>query len=216
MTRERVVDRVRPFERLTDRYEAWFTQHEPAFESEVAALKPLVETPGPALEVGVGSGRFAAALGVDHGVEPSRAMAALARQRGVETVRGVGEALPFAPESFERVLVVVTLCYLDDPVSAVDEARRVLGPGGCLVIGFIDGDSHLGRGYREAGDTNPFYAPARFYTLDEVETLLGEARFEIETVRQTLVSDPSTMDRPDPVLDGAGEGTFLTVSARMV
>lgn len=209
-----IADRVRPFEQLTERYEAWFREHPEAFASEVAAISPFVHGHERGLEVGVGSGRFAQRLGIGSGVEPSETMAGLARDRGVHTVRGVGEALPFAERTFDRVLIVVTLCYLDDPGRAMAEARRVLAPQGRLVVGVIDRASPLGERYTTPSSANPFYAPARFYTHAEVVALLDGAGFEIEAVRQTLFTDPQTMDVPDPVRDGHGEGAFLALSAR--
>jgi SAM-dependent methyltransferase len=51
---------------------------------------------GDAVEIGVGSGRFAAPIGVRFGVDPARVMLQIARSRGVDAAMGVGEALPFA------------------------------------------------------------------------------------------------------------------------
>ena len=55
---------------------------------------------GEGLEVGVGTGRFAAPLGIHIGLEPSPAMAKLARARGVEVHSGVGENLPYEDDRF--------------------------------------------------------------------------------------------------------------------
>ena len=55
------------------------------------------------LDVGVGTGRFAHALGIPVGVDPSPNMLALAAARGIVTHEARAEALPFAPESFDSV-----------------------------------------------------------------------------------------------------------------
>jgi ubiquinone/menaquinone biosynthesis C-methylase UbiE len=44
------------------------------------------------------------------------------------------EELPFEDESFDTVLVTLTLCTAQDPARALSEARRVLRPGGNLVF----------------------------------------------------------------------------------
>jgi hypothetical protein len=48
------------------------------------ALQQAIPIGRKGLEVGVGTGRFAQALNIPYGVEPSRAMANLARKRGIE------------------------------------------------------------------------------------------------------------------------------------
>jgi hypothetical protein len=52
------------------RYEAWFSRHEAAF-SELLAVRALLPWEGKGLEIGVGTGRFSAPLGVEVGVDPS-------------------------------------------------------------------------------------------------------------------------------------------------
>ena len=99
--------RIEPFEAHTERYEAWFERHDAAYISELLALRPFVPLTGRGLEIGVGSGRFAAPLGVQVGIDPSRAMLDRARARGIEVLEGIAEDLPFADDSFDHALVVV-------------------------------------------------------------------------------------------------------------
>ena len=49
-------------------------------------------------------------------------------------VRGVGEHLPFRSERADAVLFLFSINHAEDPERLVDEARRVLRPGGRLVI----------------------------------------------------------------------------------
>jgi hypothetical protein len=58
------VPRIAPFEARPQRYEAWFGKHEVAYISELLALRPFVPWEGWGIEIRVGSGRFAAQLGV--------------------------------------------------------------------------------------------------------------------------------------------------------
>jgi ubiquinone/menaquinone biosynthesis C-methylase UbiE len=98
------------------------------------------------LEIGVGTGRFAEPLGVKEGVEPSKAMAAIARKRGINVLEAYAEALPFEDESFGFILMVTVICFLADPFQAMREATRVLKPEGRLIIAMIARDSSLGPG----------------------------------------------------------------------
>ena len=67
-------------------YDDWFVRNEPAYRSELAAVKAFLPLSGRGLEIGVGTGRFAGPLGIEVGVEPARAMAAIARQRGIQVL----------------------------------------------------------------------------------------------------------------------------------
>jgi len=62
------------FERYADRYDAWFDKSEgwAIFDAEVACPGQLMPADVQGwVEVGVGSGRFAAALHVPQGIDPS-------------------------------------------------------------------------------------------------------------------------------------------------
>lgn len=89
------------FEEAAQEYDDWFVRHELAYRSELAAIKDLIPKEGRGLEIGVGTGRFAGELGIKVGVEPARAMADLARKRGITVHAAYGEELPFKNESFK-------------------------------------------------------------------------------------------------------------------
>jgi SAM-dependent methyltransferase len=120
--------KIDSFERHHERYEDWFSRHESAYLSELLALRAVMPWQGLGMEIGVGSGRFAAPLGVAVGVDPSGAMLGYAARRGIQVVRAVTEALPFLDAVFDYVLVVTTICFVGDPVQMLAEARRVLRP----------------------------------------------------------------------------------------
>jgi SAM-dependent methyltransferase len=204
-----------PFETHTDRYDDWFDRHPAAYESELAALRaelPPVDPPD-AVEIGVGTGRFAAPLDVGLGVDPSPAMLARAADRGVTPIRGVAEALPLHQNAVELAVLVTTICFVDDLDRTLAEAARALRPGGTLLVGFVDRDSPLGERYREKQAENPFYRDATFVSVPELLDGIDRAGFEPPSVTQTLFADPAALDGPDRVEDGWGEGSFVAVAA---
>jgi SAM-dependent methyltransferase len=205
------MQNVDPFEAHAAAYDTWFDAHRHAYASELEALRVLLPEEGAGVEIGVGTGRFAAALGVRHGVEPAQAMRRAAQARGIEVVDAVAEALPYLAETFDFALMVTTVCFLDDVEAAFCEAERVLKPGGALVVGLIDPTSPLGRAYEQRKADSVFYRGARFRSVDEVAALMAAAGFEDLTFRQTLFGDPAAMEAPDPVLEGQGEGAFVVI-----
>ena len=97
------------------------------FTSEVLCLRQLsADLPRPWIEVGVGTGRFAEALGMDIGVDPAFSVLQYAKRRGVQALRSLGQALPFEDREFGTVFVIVTLCFADD---AGDRRRTARGLG---------------------------------------------------------------------------------------
>ena len=206
------------FEDLADCYDAWYdtAAGRVLFDLELGALRPLLAgTAGPRLEVGVGSGRFAAALGFEVGLDPAGASLRLATARGVRVVRGVGEQLPFLDDTFGVVALVVTLCFAEDPAGVLAEVGRVLRPGGRLVVGLVPLDSAWGRSYEEKGRAgHPFYRHARFQTLAEHRGMLATAGLRLVEARSTLFQTPSDEPVAEPVLGAAVAGAgFLALAS---
>jgi hypothetical protein len=89
-----MLEGAEPFSVHPRRYDEWFARHEAAYLSELLAVRALLPSRGNGLEIGVGTGRFAAPLGVACGVDPAVPALAYARERGVHVACGVAEALP--------------------------------------------------------------------------------------------------------------------------
>jgi ubiquinone/menaquinone biosynthesis C-methylase UbiE len=97
------------------------------------------------LDAGCGSGPLTEALrakdAVVSGFDLSPAMVELARERlGADAdvrVADLGAPLPYPDERFDLVAASLSLHYVEDWASALAELRRVLKPGGRLLVSII-------------------------------------------------------------------------------
>lgn len=162
----------------------------------------------------MGTGRFAVPLGIRIGVEPAKAMADIAQKRGIEVYEAKAEKLPFDDSSFDFVLIVVTICFVQDPIQALREAKRVLKPGGYIIIGMIDKESFLGKLYESKKKESKFYRHANFYSTRQVLDWLKKLKYEHIKTCQTIFKNPKEITAIEPVKEGHGEGGFVVITAQ--
>jgi len=177
---------VAVFDRFASDYDRWFDTHKAIYEGQLAAIRPHTTLHGRALEVGVGSGRFAVPLGIRYGLDPSRQLLAMARQREIEAIQGTGESLPYRSCTFDFVLMMTVICFMDTIDQPFQEACRVLHPGGTLVIGFIEMDGEIARQERERTSPGRFLRFAKFRSAEEVRDSLIRAGFTGCNMRDNL------------------------------
>jgi ubiquinone/menaquinone biosynthesis C-methylase UbiE len=97
---------------------------------------------GRLLEVGAGTGRnfpFYPECARAACVEPSREMLLLAagkaaRPAGSLLVQSYAERLPFADDAFDAALATLVFCSVESPAEGLGELRRVVRPGGQVVL----------------------------------------------------------------------------------
>jgi ubiquinone/menaquinone biosynthesis C-methylase UbiE len=107
-------------------------------QQTIASARGLV------LEVGVGSGvnlpLYGPAVTRVVGLDPSPELLRLASKRAADVVipvsllRASAEHLPLADAVFDTIIMTWTLCSIPNPMAALTEMRRVLGPGGRLIF----------------------------------------------------------------------------------
>ena len=202
------MPKTEPFEKYSDAYDEWFEKNRDLYDAELEAIRQLIPPLGAqGLEVGVGSGKFAIPLGIKVGVEPSEKMAIKARKRGIKVYQDVAEDLPFSDFRFEFVLMVTTICFVDDVIKSFREAHRVLKHGGYIIVGFVDKESELGRQYSDKRENSKFYKEATFFSTQEVLKYLEKTGFKTVRIKQALIPGESQ----ETILDGFGKGAFIVI-----
>ena len=135
---------------------------------------------GKILDVGSGPGRDGLVL-QEAGLEvvcldASESMVNISREKGLNSILGDFNNLPFEDQSFDGVWAYTSLLHVPkaEVVKSISEINRVLKPGGVFGLGLIERETEL---YRESsGVGKPRWFS--FYKKEEVENLLQKYAFE--------------------------------------
>ncbi len=208
------MSKTKPFDKHSDKYERWFVDNQYAFQSELNAIKMAMPVIGEGVEIGVGTGVFAEPLGIKEGIEPSKAMREIAKKRNIKVIEAVAEKLPYHDKSKDFVLMITTICFVDDIFRSFNEAHRILKDSGSLIIGFIDRNSPVGIKYSEHKEKSVFYKEACFYGTEELYGILKNTGFEIENTYQTVFGKLDEINNLQEVLTGHGQGSYVVIKAK--
>jgi ubiquinone/menaquinone biosynthesis C-methylase UbiE len=150
-----------------------------AYYERPATIKLAGEVNGRrVLDAGCGSGPLSAALrakgAIVTGFDGSPAMVKLARQKLGENVElrvaDLSERLPFDDGAFDDVVVSLVLHYLRDWTAPLAELRRVLRPGGRLILSV-----YHPTGYKLGYPDADYFAVTQFsenYTLSDGQSMV--------------------------------------------
>ncbi len=206
----------RVFHERAEEYDSWY-DNSLLFAIEKTAIQSLnISFSQPALEVGIGPGRFAEALQIPLGIDPALAPLLLAKKRGINTCQAIAEEMPLATSSLGAIFLLFTLCFLESPARFLQECRRVLQPDAPLIIGFVPAGSAWGQNLRKKKDAgHPFYQAARFSTGAQVQQLLSENGFHICESVSTLYQSPEELAEVEEARPGLDEEAgFVVIAAR--
>lgn len=166
------------FAAIAERYDALRDQ---LFEEALMLLVRAGDLPGRrVLDLGCGTGRFAAALRERHGctvagVDPSPEMLAVARRRDgdVTWLEGRAEAIPLGDAAVERAFMQTVVHLVEDRPAACAELRRVVAPEGSVTILTVD---PAGAKRFWMADLLPSYAAIDAARFPAPDTLAAELR----------------------------------------
>jgi ubiquinone/menaquinone biosynthesis C-methylase UbiE len=167
------------------------------------------------LELGCGTGHWTeyfASLGYKvTGTDISEAMLKIAETKNIKNsvfLKEDATALTFPDNSFPVVVSITMLEFVENSKMVLKEIRRVLKPGGHLVLGCLNSLSELGK----AKDKDEIFKHGRFYSPSEIRQLLS-------MIGTTAISYGVYLSPEFKILDGTKsqntvEPVFITASVQ--
>lgn len=226
------------FDEYAATYDAWFLDNPNVLESEVRLVASTLRNAGRVLSVGCGSGLFEKimrdefGITVTDGVEPSPAMAEIARKRGMDVTEATAEEFDYPAGEYDTILFNGSPSYITDLDTVLSKVYAALEPGGRVVLVDVPKESTYGLMYNLAKalgtwdhpllegayPPNPypieFVNVANWRTTAEKIALLEKNGFRNIESAQTLTTHPlySDLAAEEPV-PGHDRGDYVAVTA---
>jgi len=207
------------FDPWPEKYESWFTtplgeivlEYEKKLVLEMAPPKPEERL----LDAGCGTGIFtslySAAGSRITGLDLSLPMLNYCRGKlpGAGLLQGNMLTLPFKNESFDTVISVTALEFIEDAVSAVDELFRVTRPGGRILVATLNSLSPWAaeRKAKAAADGGLF-SRVYFRSPHDLESLRQEACRTAAVVHFNRNEEAEKASEIEEAREGSPEGAF--------
>lgn len=226
------------FDEYAATYDAWFLDNPNVLASEVRLVASTLRDAHRILSVGCGSGLFEKimrddfGITVTDGVEPSPAMAEIARKRGLTVTEATAEDFDYPAGRYDTIIFNGSPSYITDLATVLRKVYDALPSGGRVVLVDVPKESTYGLMYNLAKAVgtwdhpllegtyppNPypmeFVNVANWRTTAEKIALLEAAGFTGLTSAQTLTTHPlySDLAAEEPV-PGHDRGDYVAVTA---
>ena len=150
------------------------------------------------LDIGCGIGQFEERLSQLNitGLDNSEAMLEEARKRSDKGfVLGNGERLEFPDWSFDAIVYITTLEFVDDYKKAINEAVRVLEPKGKLVVMMLNPESEYFKAHMQKEDS--YFRRMRHKNLQGIERYISRF-FSVHSEYFLGIKGQEVFDSHDP------------------
>jgi ubiquinone/menaquinone biosynthesis C-methylase UbiE len=217
------------YDKQSDRYDAGRGLPDDTLAIWMAHARRHAGDASSVLDLGAGTGRFSAALADAFAsrvfaVEPSAGMreqAAPKQHPDVRLIAGRAEAIPLRDATVDFAWLSNVIHHFDDLTQAAAELRRVVVPGGTVLVRGAFGDTEITSLFRFFPATRPVLEsfPTRRHAI-EVFHAAGFTSFFQETVPQLLAKNlaemlPRTRLRADSTLELISDEEFAAGIRRM-
>lgn len=226
------------FDQYAAQYDAWFLENPNVLLSEVRLVASTLSQSKNILSVGCGSGLFEKimrddfGITVSDGIEPSPAMAEIARKRGLNVTIATAEDMELPQGVYDTILFNGCPSYITDLEKVIRKVYAALPQGGRIILIDVPKESTYGLMYNLAKALgtwdhpllNGTYPPnpypiefvnvANWRTTAEKVDLLNAAGFRQLSFAQTLTTHPlySDLKAEEPV-EGHDRGDYVAVTA---
>jgi len=165
------------FNKLADRYDSWyrteFGRYADRLEKRLILKFAEPKKGERVLDVGCGTGTYGlefSKMGLEVTcLDMSKRMLDIAKKksRDMNMILGNAQEIPFKDNTFDLIVGVTLIEFLDEPEKAIQEMRRVLKQNGRIVLGVLNKFSLFALYERIGG--NETYADAKFYSIFELK-----------------------------------------------
>lgn len=133
---------ARRYDRIASVYD-WFEAPMEMMGGRRRRARVVGSASGKTLEIGIGTGRNLSFYPPNvelSGIDISERMLSRAEKRasqlGIDVALDHGdvEHLPFADDEFDTVIATCVFCSVDDPVRGLEEVKRIVKPGGQVLL----------------------------------------------------------------------------------
>jgi len=186
------VDKIRSiidiFDKNVDKYDSWYLKNiDLALEEE--NLVQSFNLDGRGVEIGSGTCYFTKLRRYCIGIDASFTMCKVCKSRyDIDVINSIGEMLPLRDKCLNYVMIIVTICFVDDYERVVKECYRCLKDSSKVLVCIVPRESWIGRKYVEKKITGSsvFYTHARLLTGGELVSLFMRNGFNIVECRSAL------------------------------
>ena len=128
--------------------------------------------------------------------------AANSRGRGSTLIKAALQDLPFESSSFDKVISVCTLEFVDKPLLALAELSRVIKKDGILLLGFLNKNSPWAKLRIEKGkETNSVWQGAKFYCLSDIAGIAFKAGLRMTGFKGAVYFPPEAEGKEISVIE---------------
>lgn len=167
------------FDKIANNYDSWyrteFGRYAHGLEKNLIMDFAKPDKGEKILDVGCGTGTYGlefAKIGLEVTcLDMSERMLKIAKTKSgdIDMILGNAEGMPFRDNTFDLIVGITLIEFLDRPEKAIQEMKRVLKREGRIILGVLNRFSLFA--FYERISQNEIYANAKFYSIFELKKL---------------------------------------------